>query len=130
MIRHILSQINSETKTGICSVCGLIKIVKHSSTQWRCSTKSVQRNKIRRLKKSNISREEYNQFIQISPPNSHQICGICKKTVQENGKYLALDHCHKTGKIRGYLCHDCNLGIGNFKDDPNLLESAVTYLKN
>lgn len=49
------------------------------------------------------------------------ICGVF-------GKSLAVDHCHKTGKIRGVLCFDCNLGLGKFKDDPDLLEFARIYI--
>ena len=36
---------------------------------------------------------------------------------------------HKTGQIRGLLCHSCNLAIAHFKDDPYLLFSAVAYLR-
>lgn len=41
----------------------------------------------------------------------------------------AVDHQHSTGRIRGRLCTNCNLGIGHFKDDPELLELAALYLK-
>jgi hypothetical protein len=40
-----------------------------------------------------------------------------------------LDHCHKTGKLRGLLCSGCNLGVGIFKDDPALLYAAISYLE-
>lgn len=40
-----------------------------------------------------------------------------------------LDHCHITGKIRGFLCSNCNTGLGLFKDNINLLESAIKYLR-
>lgn len=39
-----------------------------------------------------------------------------------------IDHCHKTGKIRGRLCRHCNVGLGHFNDDPHLLFKAVDYL--
>lgn len=53
-------------------------------------------------------------------------CKICNNVL----KYPNIDHCHKTGKIRGILCITCNTGLGKFKDDPNLLNKAIGYLIN
>lgn len=59
-------------------------------------------------------------------------CAIChtKEILQIKGKKLRLsiDHCHKTGKIRGLLCSNCNRGLGYFKDNPELLKRAELYL--
>lgn len=57
----------------------------------------------------------------------NNLCKICKRESLE--KRLAVDHCHTTGKVRGLLCTRCNLGIGYFQDDPNLLIEAVAYLR-
>ena len=51
------------------------------------------------------------------------VCVIC------GDQAGTVDHDHKTGKIRGPLCHRCNLGIGHFRDDPELLEFAAMYLR-
>ena len=60
-------------------------------------------------------------------------CAICKnpETATRLGKVKALsvDHCHKSGAIRGLLCSDCNTGIGKLKDDPTILRSAIQYLE-
>ncbi len=55
------------------------------------------------------------------------VCAICK---QENKhKYpFPVDHCHTTGKIRGILCHNCNLILGNAKDNSDILRAAIGYL--
>lgn len=60
-------------------------------------------------------------------------CKICKKpeTRETGGKVhsLSVDHCHVTGVVRGLLCHRCNVSLGGFYDDPELLEQAAVYLR-
>lgn len=52
-------------------------------------------------------------------------CVICGKV---DRRRLSVDHCHKTGKVRGLLCHSCNVALGLFKDDIKLLKKAIIYL--
>jgi Recombination endonuclease VII len=59
-------------------------------------------------------------------------CAICR-SVLVSGDYrekreFAVDHEAASGKVRGLLCHACNKGIGFFRDDPELLASAIAYL--
>jgi len=57
-------------------------------------------------------------------------CAICHKPTKLGGKLNAkVDHCHSTGKVRGILCHACNIGIGFLEDNILVLESAIAYLK-
>lgn len=62
-------------------------------------------------------------------------CFICKKKEEsisyKNGKFqkLAVDHNHETGKVRGLLCFSCNRALGYFKDNKELLISALLYLE-
>jgi hypothetical protein len=57
-------------------------------------------------------------------------CAICGRTEVDGRweKNMHIDHCHETSRVRGVLCHNCNLGIGNFQDDPELLQKAIDYL--
>jgi hypothetical protein len=61
-------------------------------------------------------------------------CTICgceeKNTDKRTGKVfsLSIDHCHKTGKVRGVLCSSCNAGLGYFKDNIDNLKKAIKYL--
>ena len=56
-------------------------------------------------------------------------CAICEEQCLTE-RELAVDHCHKTGKVRGLLCMRCNTALGSFKDDLLLLEKAMFYLKS
>lgn len=40
-----------------------------------------------------------------------------------------VDHCHKTGRVRGVLCFNCNSAIGKLGDDPDVVRRAVAYLE-
>lgn len=55
---------------------------------------------------------------------------LCISTLGSKGRKGKphVDHCHKTGKYRGILCHGCNLGIGLFQDNPAALANAIKYL--
>ena len=56
------------------------------------------------------------------------VCEICKNSFK-NSKDTHIDHCHKTGNIRGILCAHCNHGLGKFKDSIDILKSALKYLQ-
>lgn len=50
-------------------------------------------------------------------------CAICRETTK-----LVVDHCHASAKVRGLLCNPCNIALGGFRDDPELLSRASEYL--
>ena len=56
-------------------------------------------------------------------------CAICK-TDKPGGsaKRFNIDHCHKSGAVRGLLCNSCNTALGKMSDNPEVLISAVIYL--
>lgn len=94
--------------------------------------KSANRTHIKRVvaswnlrKKYGITIEDYEAI--LSGQDSR--CAICRSDTSAGGDRLAVDHCHKTGKIRGLLCFDCNVAIGKFKDSPELLLRAIEYLR-
>lgn len=57
------------------------------------------------------------------------VCAICGKAELFHGN-LVVDHCHKTGEVRGLLCVKCNAGIGQLGDDPIIVDKALDYLYN
>lgn len=58
------------------------------------------------------------------------LCKICKSP-QNNSRadVLHIDHDHKTGKIRGLLCHKCNSALGYANDNPEILKEMIKYLQ-
>ncbi len=73
-----------------------------------------------------IEVEDYNKMLQ----DQKYCCAICrsKDLRRKNTQFFAVDHCHKTGVVRGLLCYSCNTLIGRAKDDINILFSAIRYL--
>ena len=56
-------------------------------------------------------------------------CAICEIALLPQGSGTHLDHDHKTGYIRDFLCTNCNRGLGHFQENINFLEHAINYLK-
>ena len=55
-------------------------------------------------------------------------CAICGIHASDHKKTLHIDHCHSSGKVRGLLCHHCNIMIGMAKENTDNLLSAIEYL--
>ena len=57
-------------------------------------------------------------------------CAICNIDSPKHIKGFVVDHCHNTGIARGILCAHCNLALGGFKDNVEILKKAIDYLNN
>jgi hypothetical protein len=56
-------------------------------------------------------------------------CAICKSPApNHHKKRLNIDHCHITGRVRGLLCDACNRALGLFKDSPDIMLKAISYV--
>lgn len=75
------------------------------------------------LKKLGLTPDDYDELFE----KQGGVCAICNRE-DANGRRLAVDHCHETGKIRGLLCRKCNMGIGLLGDNADLVEKALCYL--
>ena len=54
-------------------------------------------------------------------------CALCEATLAP--EHTHIDHCHRTGAVRGLLCRPCNAGLGMFHDSPDELRRAIAYLE-
>lgn len=77
------------------------------------------------LRQYRLTKEEYKQFLELQDNK----CGICRKEFVEFERPAFVDHDHKTLKVRGLLCSNCNAGIGLLEDNPKILEAAIKYLE-
>lgn len=84
---------------------------------------------IQHLKEHGITIDDYESMLK----NQDFKCAICGKSGENSDKYkyrpLFVDHNHKTGKVRGLLCGNCNFILGHAKDNILILENAIKYLK-
>ena len=72
-----------------------------------------------------ISTEEYEDLIE----SSGKSCPICN-TLFDDSKYKRnIDHCHETGIVRGIICNHCNVALGWFKHDEDILRRAISWIK-
>jgi len=90
--------------------------------------RAAERNQ--QLHKQGCSKEQFNTLFEAQAGK----CAICGATEGHRSRYqaiyrLAIDHDHRTGKIRGLLCNNCNRGLGRFKDSIETLQAAISYLK-
>lgn len=142
----------------VCKLCGRERIgtkekkissKQFNCKQWECSACYTNRkNKAFREKypeqqawrnfKSRLKRdfsmipEDYLKMFK----KQEGVCATCKKSETKiNSKSkkvqsLSIDHCHKTGKIRGLLCNRCNITLGKVEDNPTILQNMLDYLNN
>ncbi len=74
-----------------------------------------------------LSREQYDALL-AKQGGRCPICE-CKFSSSIKIKIPSVDHCHKTGRVRGLLCRLCNAGIGSLKDSSDRLRRAIQYLQ-
>lgn len=119
---------NKDGKMDVCKHC----MAKYRQAYYRHSEeyrkKRIQQaTKQNRKRKYGISPEEFDNLLK----SQNYSCAIC--SVHLDGSRFSLkgqlDHCHKTKKVRGILCGQCNTSLGNFKEDEDILLSAIQYLR-
>ncbi len=91
---------------------------------WRKTKKGKDSNRNSLLKKEyGITLQEYVRLFELQ----NGVCKMCKNP--EIKKCLAVDHNHKTGKVRGLLCQQCNCMIGFIENKNLFIKDIQKYLE-
>jgi hypothetical protein len=89
-----------------------------------CLRKARKRSMLKKL--YGISLEQRDQLLQAQG----NACAICRFEFgnEKKSRLMHVDHDHKTGKVRGLLCHHCNVLLGHARESIELLKSAIGYI--
>lgn len=101
--------------TNQCMACARRKVQAYSKTD-----------------KSRSARLSRTYGVTLKDLESVSHCEVCFTKLLHRGMAgdaACVDHDHKTGKVRGILCNNCNRGLGMFKDNPETIAKAIEYLE-
>jgi hypothetical protein len=119
---------------GLNKLNDIHTMAKYKTTEKRRESDTKNKNRLlntQMMRNYGITLEEYNQML----ADQGGVCDICKNIDNLTSAYrLGIDHDHKSDgtdkiKVRGLLCSRCNAGIGHFRENIEIMESAITYLK-
>lgn len=114
-------------RTCICGEKFYPRTLRQKSCSSTCGEKLKSNTYLQRT--YGISNEDYGEMLKAQNSKC-EICGgegfLMKN--QHHRMKLVVDHDHKTGKVRGVLCHNCNRALGLFKDSVENLDRAKEYL--
>lgn len=101
---------SSDGKQSICRICDKSRRRRERLKQWY-----------------DITHEDYERMLAIQ----NGACAICgtDETGSKDKGWFSVDHDHKTGRVRGLLCANCNVGLGNMRDSVEILKKAIQYLE-
>jgi len=119
----------SRSKSGLnpeCKACACVR-----NKQWRQDNpEKVKANNARPRRdwhlrnKFGITEQQFEDLREVQGG----VCAICDSPCETHPN-LSVDHNHTTGANRGLLCFNCNVGVGKFDEDPELLRRAADYLE-
>lgn len=111
---------DNSKKDGLASLCKECK-------RERYSTRYHRAYRCKRLQK--LYQITANDYDSLLAEQGHK-CAICGSTeTGRNDSWFCVDHDHRTGEVRGLLCNNCNRGLGLFKDNELILNSAENYVR-
>ena len=112
------------TETKVCAKCGEVKPLTDYYKRLEYGPDALYSKWKSCYIKIQLQRSKHNKNRKTAPPQPKN-CDCCGTLLTQTVCY---DHDHETGRFRGWLCHNCNSGIGKLGDDLEGVLKAVTYL--
>lgn len=114
--------------------------VKRKIQQYKRSTSSIAQQKeyqklpetkkknraSRLLKKYGLTSDQFDELLR----QQNFRCAICESTEPSGTGIWHIDHDHQTNKVRGILCHHCNVALGSVRDSARILRRMMCYLSS
>ncbi|MDE0016851.1 MAG: Hpy99I family type II restriction endonuclease [Candidatus Poribacteria bacterium] len=131
-----IGQTGDQHPNKICNVCHILKpTTEFSRNQNQAGGRPIRRPSCQECRKKidgeRMPTSERRKMNARRPSDKTVfICPICeKRTIVDITAKIVADHDHDTGAGREWICDSCNTGLGRFKDNITILETAIKYLK-
>ena len=126
---HNLSETRKYSSGGhpYCTACRQEYYAKNQRTPKAKIQRTINARKHWLKASYNFTETDYTNLVKLHDNK----CAICfTDRPRHKSHKWAIDHDHITGKVRGILCHRCNMALGGFKDSTSMLKSAIVYLES
>ena len=108
-----------------CKECEKSRYIEYRNNPENKIRATNNRRRWSRAKLYNFPQELYEERL----ADQGNLCAICGTDTPGGKGQFHADHDHETNQPRGVLCHNCNIALGNFRDNPEILRAAVEYLE-
>jgi RNase P subunit RPR2 len=130
-----VTQTGKPHKYKICNICHILKEdykdfdINQTDALGRKTTRPTCTECRKTIDGVSLKTSEKKRMNEIKPEKFF-VCPICKKpSIPYVTANLVIDHDHDTGNAREWICDSCNTGLGRFKDNVELMNEAIKYLK-
>jgi hypothetical protein len=128
---HRITNANLEAKLGDCSQCGSgvpIRVRQRPdrpSPRVSCGISGIAAKDRALAKRAGfVPLQATAEELRLKLSKQGGTCALCPRAED-----LVKDHCHRTGRFRGWLCRSHNRALGLLGDDPGMLRAAAEYLE-
>ena len=129
-----IDKTGDEHPQKICNVCFVLKNTGEFAINSKNAQGPVRRPSCKQCRldidRRNMTKQAREEALRNMPPQGTLWrCPICRKWSIVGVTKIVIDHDHREGKVRGYLCDSCNTGLGRFKNGEDFLQNAISYLR-